>query len=1523
MRVWLTVVDPTTRQWADVVMDADPATPVHDVATALAGTVRTTTTDATGEAVTDDTGGPPVLSLRRRHLRQATEPAAPALAPALFVSGRRVEPGGTLAGSGLRDGCVVSLDNASGCLPTEPDGLVEVRVVSGVGAGVVHRLPLGEATIGSDPNCVVPLADDASPRVALTLTVAGGGAVTAHPSPDLVETAGLRLDGEAVTERFTWRATQSVRVGDVLLELDVPTSADAALEPGDDGALDYNRPPRLLPPLRTTTFKLPTRPEEPQRRGIPLVAALAPLAMGIVLVIAFGRWYFLLFGIFTPIALLGNWLYDRRYVRKEYRRLLAQWRERTDRVEADAAEALVAERLARRAEAPDPAAVLLTAVGPRARLWERRRDDPDHLVVRVGTGTVPSEVTLEDPEQLDHRRTVIRQAVDVPATVSLRESGVMGVAGRGDRPRQIAAWVVGQLAVLQSPRDVVVYVLTQPAVVERWDWVRWLPHCRPTLGQDCTALIGADTETLGRRVGELTELLAARHAARRDHRAMAGKDPDIVVVLDGARRLRALPGVIQLLKEGPQVGIHLVCLDSDERLLPEECSAVVTESTTGLHLRRQRESDIADVRPDRVADGWAARVSRALAPVRDVSDTDDDATLPGACRLLDVLGLEPPTADAVAARWMVAGRTTQAVVGVSLDGAFALDISRDGPHALVAGTTGSGKSELLQTVVASLAAANRPDAMTFVLVDYKGGAAFKDCVALPHTVGMVTDLDAHLVERALVSLGAELRRREHLLADVGATDIEGYLRLRSRGRPAGDDPGPLPRLVIVIDEFASLARELPEFVSGLVSIAQRGRSLGIHLVLATQRPSGVVSPEIRANTNLRIALRVTDPAESSDVLDAPDAARISKSTPGRAFVRLGASSLVPFQSARVGGRRPGRVSTAPAAPWASRVASRELGAPPPRPPAALAGPDDDDETDLAVLVEAIGQAAHTLAIPAPHRPWLAPLSERLLLDDLLAPGTLALGDVSAVPDPPTAGGEPPELVYGLADHPDDQRQRPAGFRLGHAGHLYVIGGARSGRSQVLRTLAGAVAMTTSSVDVHLYGIDCGNGALRAMEALPHCGAVVQRTQAERTRRLVARLTSEMARRREVLAAGGYSGISEQRAGEDPADRLPYLLVLIDRWEGFTAEFGEEDHGSVLDRVAALLREGASVGLHLVVTGDRSLLSTRWGVLVDDKLVLRLPDRADYSLAGLRPRNVPEAMPPGRGVRAESGIEVQVALLDADPEGRAQAAALEHLGDLATRRDAEVPRAGRPFRVDVLPAQLTFDRAWEMRDDVPPGGLWALVGVGGDDLVAVGPDLAGQSPTFIVAGPPRSGRSTVLSAMVSSYLAQGTEVVVAAPRPSPLRDLDGQSGVVAVLTGDLTQSQLEPLLTGGAAVPRVFVVDDAELLRDCEAKDWLRAWLRRLPGSGQGLVIGGNAAELGSGLTGWQVDARRNRCGALLSPQQIIDGDLVGVRLPRSAVGGPVRPGRALVHLGDAALVTVQIPTAPQVTNHGGGVHRLA
>ena len=1488
MRVSVTLIDPRWDVREDVVIDADDATPTAAVVDELLAVLASPALDQAD-----------VIPLTAR-----TAAAPDRRTHTLYHHGEPLDRSLPLAESGLKEGSLLSLDDPAASVVVEPDGLVEIRVVSGPGAGAVHRLTAGDATIGSDPSCVLPLPDDRLPAVCLLVSVGHDGATTVSPVDGVREELAaafadgetpLALDREGLADGdTTWPVGGQLVLGDYLLELEGVTDPDAAVEDSPEpGWLDYNRPPRLHAPDRQTTFRLPSPPSEQARTGLPWLVMLLPLVLAVVMALVLDRWYMLMFGIFSPVMMLGSYLQTKKQGKLTYRQQLAEYRDRKARVEADIEQALVDERLALRMAAPDPALALLVAHGPRARLWERRPDDPDYLSLRIGVGDLPSEVTVEDPEQLEHRRRTVRTAYDVPVTVPLSERGVVGVAGRGDLPRRLAAWFVAQLAVLQSPRDTQVYVLTDGDGARSWDWLRWLPHARPQSGQDTNVTLGIDAETCARRIAELTAMMAARRSAAAGRSSARHAGPDVVVVFDGARRLRSLPGVVAILKEGPALGIRSICLDADERLLPEEASAVVLQTPRGVTLRQQRVTVVEDVTPDLVEWPWLQRVGRALAPLRDISGSADDSVLPNACRLTEVMGIEPPAPDLVRARWQLSPRSTEAVIGVSLDGPFAIDLRRDGPHGLVAGTTGAGKSELLQSLVASLAVANRPDGMTFVLVDYKGGAAFKDCVDLPHTVGMVTDLDTHLVERALVSLGAELTRREHLLARAGAKDIEDYVDLQT-SRPGLPD---MPRLLIVIDEFASLARELPDFVTGLVNIAQRGRSLGIHLILATQRPSGVVSPEIRANTNLRIALRVTDASESSDVIDAPDAGQISKSTPGRAYVRLGANSLVPFQSGRVGGRRPGTLSTAASSvkPWTTPLSLRALPQPVPRPPRTEAA-GDAEVTDLTVLVEAIRQANDSLGLPPQHSPWLPALTTEVLLDDLVA-------DV-----PELEGHDLPPAPYAVEDLPARQARRNAAIDLATFSHLSVVGGPRSGRSQALRTMAASLARLTSPADVHLYGLDCGNGALLPLADLPHCGAVVQRTQSDRATRLLSRLMAELARRQEVLSTGGFADLTEQRVSAAHEDRLPHIVLLLDRWEGFLGSIAELDGGAPMEQVQTLLREGASAGLHLVITGDRQLVNARMGSLVEDKIALRLPDRADYALMGLQARKLPDDIPEGRGFRSDSGVELQFALLTDDLSGQAQAAALRRIGAALRERYVDVPRSARPFRVDVLPTRIGFDEAWALRESDEPGPLWAMVGVGGDELTAVGLDL-GRTPGAIVAGPARSGRSTALLSVVESLLRGGAEVVVAAPRPSPLRDLAGRPGVRAVLTGpDLTREQLEPLMEDGE-LPVVLVVDDGELLKDVEARDYLRSVLRTGADRGRAIVLGGDSAEVGSGFSGWQVEMK-GRQGVLIAPSGITDGELVGLRVPRSSLGAQSQPGRVIANLGDGELRTIQVPLPP-------------
>jgi S-DNA-T family DNA segregation ATPase FtsK/SpoIIIE len=1340
-----------------------------------------------------------------------------------------------------------------------------------------------------------------------------------------------------------WPLDGELVLGEHLLRVVAPTQADAAVVPSVKGSgLDFNRPPRLLPPLQPETFRLPGPPEPPKRRPIPFLVMIAPMFLGFGMVFFFHSYFFLVFMLLSPIMGFGNWISGRRGGRKEFLQGVANYRTRRKSLEADVRAKVEHERRVRVASAPDPATVGLMAVGPGARLWERRRSDPDSLILRIGTVRQQSLLRLDDGSREDNHRTVFWQIPDMPIGIDLGGSQVVGVAGAEEPARSLARWAVAQAAVQHSPRDLKICVLTDSGAADAWEWARWLPHARSGLSssQENAPVIalGNDPETVANRVTELISVIRTRTMAQQATlRGALGSEPDVLVVLDGARELRDVPGMVQVLKEGPARGIYLLCVDREERMLPEEASAVVSIAKDTLTLRRTGLPDVTGIRPDHVTAEWAERLARGIAPVHDVTP-DATGGLPDRVSLLDLLDLEPPTGQVIAERWNRRPASTAVLLGQGFDRPTSLDLVKEGPHALIAGTTGSGKSELLQTFVASLAAVNRPDELTFVLVDYKGGSAFKDCVRLPHTLGMVTDLDSHLVQRALASLTAELIRREHMLAAAGAKDHPEYRALRRR------DPQlpPMPRLLLVIDEFATLAREIPDFIPGLVGIAQRGRSLGLHMVLATQRPAGVVTNDIRANTNLRISLRVTDVTDSTDVLDVPDAASISPATPGRALIRLGHRSAMSFQTAYVGAPRTqdapadGAAPAGHALPGGSADANHEAnGEAPAAGPAghaasdedtgvwitplpwqrlgrAVEAPQDEEEefpdladeegpTDLMALVDAILEAAGTIGHQPQPSPWLPALPTALDLSDLPEPAT------------PTGDGRLVPAAWAREDLPGLQAQPPVLMDLDEFGHLYVLGMPRSGRSQTLRTIASALARANSSADVHFYAVDAAGGALTALSALPHTGAVVPRADLERLNRLLNRLTAELVRRQELLAAHSAGTLTELRTGLPPERRPAHIVLLIDGWDTLNALIADIEDGRMVAQVAMLLREGAAAGIHVIASSERALMGGRIAALNDTKLLLRMNDAGDYVMHGIERQRIPSAVPAGRGFRTDGGTELQVAVLPAGPSGQEQAEALRTIGAQAAQRDRNVPADLRPFRIETLPSAVSFKEAWSRTEAADRRPMRGMVGLGGDDVAPVWVDFAGISSTFVIAGPPGSGRSTALGALAASLLRSGTGVVALTPRESPLRGLEGRRGAVVISSLAPTEQDITAALEAVGGGPAVILVDDADLLAMTPADNLLRDIASSGRDRSLGLVCAGPAEALVSPLSAWIGQVRRSRKGLLLSPQSIGEGDILGLRLPHNVVRVTRVPGRG--HTTDAAgnLLTVLVPeTAPAV-----------
>jgi S-DNA-T family DNA segregation ATPase FtsK/SpoIIIE len=1312
--------------------------------------------------------------------------------PELWAGSTRLPPELPLDAAELRHGAVLGLGRPG---PRDPfvdsPTALQLQISGGPCAGTTSPLGLGRHVVGRGTDATIRLDDPDVSRRHVEIDVRTGAVTVA----DLGSTNGTWIDEDRVgAQPQTWAPGAALRLGASTLRIAGPSGCPIPTTAAPGGRLTLRPPERFAMVSGAGEVALPRAPEPVPPRRLAWIAVALPAIGGLTMAWLLRTPAFLFFALLSPLIGLGTWACDRLTGRRSGRR--AATRYATDLAEAEArlAAAVGADVRALAAGHPDLATVTAAAHRRSQPLWERQRSDPDALVVRLGTGPGRTRDTRVAPD--GSRSAAV--AADLPVLLDLRGGG-LGVVGPPERARQVLAGVLAQLTALQAPGECSLLLLTAAEHLRNWAWARWLPHLGPrAVLVRPSSPAAADDEALHRAL--TSELDRRRPAGVRTGEPLDGGSLPawLVVVVDGP----VDAGAARALREHRDAGVVVLSHGRSLDDLPAAVPAVLRlggETGDRGVLSRSGSDDRPDVSVVRMPPAVAAAFARHLAAL---APSSSGARLPREVRLLD---LPSPGGAAVdhgrlTGGWARTRNSLLATLGRTAEGPFTLDLCRAGPHALIAGTTGSGKSELLQALVTSLAMNHPPDRCAFLLVDYKGGAAFAEAADLPHTVGLVTDLDAQSTSRALRSLGAELTRREEVLAAHGAAELADL-----------PDDVPLARLVIVVDEFATLAEELPAFVPELVGIAQRGRSLGVHLVLATQRPGGVVSPEIRANCSLRICLRTADDGDSRDVIGTPAAAHLPLDVPGRGYVRLGSGAPLLVQVARVSGTPP-TGSTEPV------VRRWHWPAEPTPEPSSAPG-----STDLAAACRAITERARTEGVRPPYRPWLPPLPARLAADELRPPGH----QPSAV------------LRLGLLDRPDHQRQEPLELALDRGGSWLALGGPRSGRSTLLRTVLTEAVRSLPPERLHVHVIDVRGGALaEEAAALPHAGTVIGRGDALRTVRLVARLAQEVAERR---AAG-------------PRSERPALLLLVDGSEDVLELLDDADPGAGSATLLRLVRDGAAAGLTAVLTADRAVPGGRLAAVAEQRLVLPLPDRADYVIAGVAAAAVPAFRPAGRALLGEEAVECQLAL----PAGRRP--------EFAARA-----ASGGALCIPELPP----DPAVALPGPGPEGTIAVPLGPGGDEGTVLDIDLA-RTGGLLVAGPPGSGRSTLLDALARHLTALGTPVLRLAPRIATdaawfWARPDDQAGVQRWL---------------GTLAHRMGVVlaDDVGVPADTPALAVLP------PASADGgvaLVAASTAGELSAHYQGPVAALRRSRTGLLLSPQPG-DADLLGVRLPRTPV--PSRPG---------------------------------
>ena len=1001
---------------------------------------------------------------------------------------------------------------------------------------------------------------------------------------------------------------------------------------------------------------------------------------------------FMFFPVMMTVSLLGtlvsgarggNRLAEINQDRRDYLRYLAS-------LDSKIVNTSQEQRLSLSWRHPHPAS-LWTLVGDR-RMWERRPEDTDFGHARIGLGPQRLSTPLAMPDlgpvegldpvtSMELRRLVRHRSMvpDLPVWLALEEFPVIAVSGDASAARSLLRAVICHMAVMHSPHDMRIAAAVDPLAGEDWDWLKWLPHHQHPYSMD------------DRGPARLTHSsLSAAEAALADCEATHA-----VLVIDGG----LVTGT-----EGPftargLAGVTVLALDA----ACDEVADLHLVLTGDKLVARSDAGDEVLARHDTMTAGQAAACARRMSPFQPaVATTAGAARISGSVGWSDLMGFADVSGLDPTALWRLARGPEQILrvpIGVSEDGRpVELDIKEAaangmGPHGLCIGATGSGKSEFLRTLTLGMITAHPPDLLNLVLVDFKGGATFLGFERAPHVAAVITNLadEAHLVARMKDALAGEMNRRQGLLRAAGNfANIAEY----DRARTARPDLAPLPALFIVVDEFSELLSQHPDFIDLFIAIGRLGRSLGIHLLLASQRVDEGRLRGLESHLSYRVCLKTFSAGESRSVLGVPDAYHLP-GTPGAAYLKTGAGDPVRIQTAYVSGPYEGTPlrSSGSAAPAPGLFTAAQAG------PVVSGGGRQTDGSPVSsrTVLDTVLDRFEGRGAPA-HQVWLSPLTESPALDVLLQRALTRT---------------PLTVPIGLVDCPFEQRRDLLIARLaGAAGNVAVVGSPRSGKSTALQTLILALAETHDPREVQVYCLDFGGGALSSLRSLPHIGSVAGRRDVDLIRRMVVQLES-LLRAREARRSSPDATTAGDADG--------HAFLVIDGWAAIRQEFD-----ALEPSITALAAQGLSYGIHVVVS------ASRWAEIrpalkdqIGTRIELRLGDPAESEMDRKRARQL-AASPPGRGITRD-GRELVIALPRFDDA-------------TADRLRARWGGHAAP-PIEVLPACVEHD-AVIARSPVPRPPMQIVLGISEAELAPIAVDFAAE-PHLVILGQGECGKTATL------------------------------------------------------------------------------------------------------------------------------------------------------------------------------------
>lgn len=1391
------------------------------------------------------------------------ELAAKDLAPdQLLFDGQEVAVDTLLEQSSLRHGSRIS--------SVQPDRLLGpgwyLVSVAGPDTGIWAGITRDGISVGRSESASLTVVDSSLSAKHFTVTFAEGDILVkdvASTNGTVVE--GERIDGQVQVSDGTYISAGASVFG--ILHVDDASIAPASAKIG--ATVPFQRRFREAMNPLPASLQHPTPPGEKSaasRRS--LISYIIPLlsSLGIGVAMAVTRWPpsdgfnpYLMMPILTGVGSLFMVIDGLRRRRIEAR----EQAERSGAYETDRAAFVADLERARREErdrdrwAATPAGVasILTRIR-HSRIWERSASDDDFCEVAIGLHNCASRVEVvgrPDDEVLpfdEHWAAVLRH--------NLVREGSLAVLGPAARTRATARSLLLDLATSHSPHDVKIWLITDadssaPVV---WNDLRWLPH---TFMGQAQNYIFATAPQRGAALSTLRSIINERKAVDRREGLLL---PVHVVVVDCVERIEH-EELTDLLTEGAPVGVIGIVLD--EVVTPEGTNAQLTigEFADEAAFVSETQARARFVRSFEMTSdclGAATRSMAAYRPAGSSREVDDNA---GTLRLVDLIEAEIDLSgvEGVIARWRLGGSPRVRIGGLG-DAITEIDIMKDGPHGLVGGTTRSGKTEFLKSLITALAVNNHPNDLSIVIVDFKGGVDHELSALLPHVIDLSTNHNVDSFVRTVRLIEAELERRQRQFKTAGTPNFDAY----QSAADANPVLLPMPRLLIIVDEFSELlsSEAGKANLPALEGITRVGGGLGVHLLLVTQNFESQLPSQIAANAGLRICFRVQEVSHSKAVLNSPEAATIPKERIGRAFLRSHGGRVIEFQGARVAGPRPGR-ETQTAAVGIRAVPFTAL---------ADAGPRADapdvpaTDTDMYAVVRVLQEAAARTGWQSSVVPWPREL-----------PRDLSIGALRGVET---------DWPLGLIDEPERQRQMPVGLAA-DGSHTLLLGGGDAHLGEIVRAAVTCRLIRQSPEYLHVYVIDQLGQGLSSLQAFPHVGGVAERNEAM-SMRILRLVAAEVGRRKSLLAETGAASISE--LARTTGETLPEIVLVIHGADRLLMH-GEAQPTPVLGPLLSLLPESVGTGVRVLMSGASSVAHHRLGASIAHRFVFRCPDPHEYPALGV-PRHLFGTLNDlGRAVDVGSGHLVQFATVPSGPECSATDV-IRALGYRvtemwqATEGSPQLPVALRDLPWP-LPIRHVTSTAPPREVDQP-----VTMSMNAETCELSWLDAEEDGPAFYVCGPPKSGRSNALIAAASLMAQNGWQVVgLPLSRRSPMT-ADSFPGAI-VTAAELGKMPSLP-------EPTALLIDDAH--KWVSDVDQLQAWLGT---PGQRAIIAAGPTEFFAGRNEL-LRLLSARCALVLSPQSGMDASQFGVRRLNDEVLRDMRPGRGVLVVSGESVVA-QVPLA--------------